>query len=131
MKSAPVTKPDLANVDVLIIGAGPAGASLACFLAQYGSYLRWSKSLTLEGLSIMMISRAKFTAKTPRAHITNVAALECLRDIDLDKKCAELASPQSAMLHTRWVESFLGEEYCRLWSWGNDPTRKVFLILIN
>jgi hypothetical protein len=35
------------------------------------------------------------------------------------------------MLHTRWVESFLGEEYCRLWSRGNDPTRKVFLILIN
>jgi len=24
------------NADVLIIGAGPAGASLACFLAYYG-----------------------------------------------------------------------------------------------
>ena len=73
----------------------------------------------------MMISCAKFAAKTPRAHITNVAALECLRDIDLEKKCADVATPQSAMLHTRWVESFLGEEYCRLWSWGNDPARKV------
>ena len=49
----------------------------------------------------MMISRAKFTAKTPRAYITNVAALEYLRDIGLDKKCAEVASPQSALLHTR------------------------------
>ena len=24
------------NVDLLIVGAGPAGASLACFLAEYG-----------------------------------------------------------------------------------------------
>jgi len=35
-----LTNLDMTNVDVLIIGAGPAGASLACFLARYGSYLR-------------------------------------------------------------------------------------------
>jgi len=29
------------------------------------------------------------------------------------------------MLHTRWSNSFAGEEYCRIYSWGNDPARKV------
>jgi hypothetical protein len=27
------------ETDLLIIGAGPAGASLACFLAQHGMYI--------------------------------------------------------------------------------------------
>jgi ribulose 1,5-bisphosphate synthetase/thiazole synthase len=33
-------------VDVLIVGAGPAGASLACFLASHGMFLyfNWQKS---------------------------------------------------------------------------------------
>ena len=27
---------DIINTDLLIVGAGPAGASLACFLAEHG-----------------------------------------------------------------------------------------------
>jgi alkyl hydroperoxide reductase subunit AhpF len=30
---------DVPYVDVLIVGAGPAGASLACFLASHGMFL--------------------------------------------------------------------------------------------
>jgi hypothetical protein len=29
------------------------------------------------------------------------------------------------MVHTRWSNSFVGEEYARIYSWGNDPKRKV------
>lgn len=29
------------------------------------------------------------------------------------------------MLHTRWCHSMAGEEYARVYSWGNDPVRKV------
>lgn len=29
------------------------------------------------------------------------------------------------MIHTRWSNSFAGEEYARIYSWGNDPKRKV------
>ncbi|KND93033.1 2,4-dichlorophenol 6-monooxygenase [Tolypocladium ophioglossoides CBS 100239] len=96
----------------LIIGAGPAGAALACFLASYG----------LEGI---MISAAPGTANTPRAHITNMAALECLRDIGLYEEVESLASKGDAhMQHTRWCHSMAGEEYARIHSWGNDPRRK-------
>ncbi len=29
------------------------------------------------------------------------------------------------MIHTRWSNSMAGEEYARIYSWGNDPKRKV------
>jgi alkyl hydroperoxide reductase subunit AhpF len=49
--------------DCLIIGTGPAGASLACFLAQNG----------LKGL---IVTQDPSNADTPRAHITNMAAID-------------------------------------------------------
>ena len=75
------------DTDVLIIGAGPAGASLACFLTSHG----------IQGI---MVSQASGTAETPRAHITNMTALECLRDIDLDKDCLQVATDGGCMMHT-------------------------------
>ncbi|RLL94977.1 hypothetical protein CFD26_104334 [Aspergillus turcosus] len=102
--------PDV-ETEFLIVGAGPAGASLACFLTSYG----------LKGI---MVSAAPGTANTPRAHITNMAAQECLRDIGLDKDLETLASKGDHMIHTRWCHSMAGEEYARIHSWGNDPRRK-------
>ncbi|PNY24209.1 2,4-dichlorophenol 6-monooxygenase [Tolypocladium capitatum] len=55
-----------------------------------------------------------------------MAALECLRDVGLYEEVEKLASNGEAyMQHTRWCHSMAGEEYARLYSWGNDPTRKV------
>ncbi|KAL1619934.1 hypothetical protein SLS56_009901 [Neofusicoccum ribis] len=99
------------EVDTLIIGAGPAGAALACFLASHG----------IKGL---MVSRAPTNADTPRAHITNAAALECLRDIGLEDELMNLATKGDMMVHTRWCYSMAGREYARIYSWGNDPDRK-------
>ncbi|KAK5655501.1 hypothetical protein OQA88_5772 [Cercophora sp. LCS_1] len=101
---------EIIKTDLLIVGAGPAGAALACFLAAHGR----------KGI---MISAAPGCAETPRAHITNMAALECLRDIGLDKPCIEAAAAGHNMQHTRWCHSMAGEEYARLYSWGNDPRR--------
>jgi hypothetical protein len=89
-----------------------------------------------------MISVCPTTADTPRAHITNMAAMgtfsnhgtklyltntnsECLRDIGLDKECERLATNGMNMMHTRWAYSMAGEEYARIHSWGHDPKRKV------
>ncbi|KAJ5298381.1 uncharacterized protein N7443_006501, partial [Penicillium atrosanguineum] len=105
-KPAPVT-----TTDVLIVGAGPAGASLACFMAYYG----------IRGI---MVSSCSTNADTPRAHITNMAAMECLRDIGLDIECNRLATNGRNMMHTRWAYSMAGEEYARIHSWGHDPKRK-------
>ncbi|KAL2855264.1 FAD binding domain-containing protein [Aspergillus pseudodeflectus] len=104
--------PGEVDTEFFIVGAGPAGASLACFLANYG----------LKGV---MISAAPATANTPRAHITNMAALECLRDIGLDKELHELSSKGDCMIHTRWCHSMAGEEYARIHSWGHAPERKA------
>ena len=52
---------------VLIVGAGPAGASAAAFLGKHG-------------IQTVMISRHSGTADTPRAHITNQRTMEALRD---------------------------------------------------
>ncbi|KAK7206986.1 FAD binding domain protein [Myxozyma melibiosi] len=100
------------HTDFLVVGAGPAGAALACFLGSYG-------------ITGLMISAAPGTANTPRAHITNMAALDCLRDIGLDSEFEALSCKgEQFMIHTRWCNSMAGEEYARIYSWGNDPARK-------
>ncbi|KAL2352871.1 FAD binding domain-containing protein [Cryomyces antarcticus] len=99
------------ETDLLVVGTGPAGASLACFLASHG----------LKGT---MIGAAPGSADTPRAHITNMAALECLRDIGLEEACVRGAVKGDFMRHTRWCRTMAGEEFARIYSWGNDPRRK-------
>ena len=37
----------------------------------------------------------------------------------------KLASHGDTMMHTRWAHSMAGEEYARIYSWGNNPDRKV------
>lgn len=61
-RDASSTNSGILETEFLIIGAGPSGASLACFLASYG----------IKGI---VVSAAPGTANTPRAHITNMAAL--------------------------------------------------------
>ena len=102
---------DAIETDLLVVGAGPAGASLSCFLARYG----------LDGI---MISLAPGTADTPRAHITNMSSLDAMRDIGLDRECYKLGSQGEQIRHYRWCETLAGEEYARLLSWGNQPERK-------
>ncbi|KAH8882415.1 hypothetical protein GQ53DRAFT_847613 [Thozetella sp. PMI_491] len=100
----------IVKTDLLIVGAGPAGASLACFLGAHGR-------------TGIIIAAASGTAETPRAHITNMAALECLRDIGLEGECIAAASQGENMIHTRWCQSMTGEEYARIHSWGWGPNR--------
>ena len=104
---------DVIETPLLIVGAGPAGASLACFLS--------SPPYSMTGL---LISAAPTTSQTPRAHITNPAAFECLRDIDLEQECLDHAVEGDCMVHTRWCHDMTGEEYGRIYSWGNDPKRR-------
>ncbi|KAF4583032.1 putative 2,4-dichlorophenol 6-monooxygenase [Ophiocordyceps camponoti-floridani] len=98
------------TTDFLIVGCGPAGASLACFLGSHG-------------LTGIVIGAASGTADTPRAHITNMAALECLRDIGLEREVERVASRSGCMEHTRWCYSMAGVEFARVYAWGHDPRR--------
>lgn len=105
---------EIIEVPLLIVGTGPAGASLASFFSQ--------PPYSMTGL---MISAAATTSQGPRAHITNPAALECLRDIDLEQECIAKAVEGDCMVHTRWCHDMTGEEYGRIYSWGNDPKRRA------
>lgn len=98
------------EVDVLVVGAGPAGATTALFLGK-------------QGISTLMISRNRGTADTPRAHIVNQRTMEVLRDAGLEKDCLEVASPPSAIANTFFLRGLAGEELARQWAWGNNPSR--------
>jgi 2-polyprenyl-6-methoxyphenol hydroxylase-like FAD-dependent oxidoreductase len=100
------------DTPLLIVGAGPAGASLACFFSH--------PPYSMTGL---LISAASTTSQTPRAHITNPACFECLRDIGLEERARDLSTAGDCMVHTRWCHDMTGEEYARIYSWGNDPKR--------
>ncbi|KAL1885173.1 hypothetical protein Plec18167_001830 [Paecilomyces lecythidis] len=88
---------------VLIIGAGPSGATSALLLARHG-------------IRSLVISRHRGTANTPRAHIFNQRAMEVLRDAGIEQQCNEVASSVE--------HSLSGQEYGRLWAWGNKPAQK-------
>ncbi|KAJ9603045.1 hypothetical protein H2200_012340 [Cladophialophora chaetospira] len=105
------TSGSVASIDFLIVGTGPAGSALACFLAQ-------------NGLTGLLVSQDPGNADTPRAHITNMAAIDCLRDIGLDTECYQIGTQNETMQHTRWSNTMAGREYARIYSWGNDPKRK-------
>src|SRR6266403_5307912 len=98
------------STEVLIVGAGPAGAASAVFLARYG-------------VRCLMISRHRSTSETPRAHIVNQRAMEALRDAGLEGACMAVASPSAAIEHTFFLRSMVGEEIARVPAWGNDPSR--------
>jgi 2,4-dichlorophenol 6-monooxygenase len=99
------------ETDVLIVGAGPAGAASAVFLGAHG-------------VTNIVISRHRGTADTPRAHITNQRAMEALRDAGLERACMQTASPPDHIAHTFWLKSMAGEEIARTHAWGNDPLRR-------
>ena len=101
----------IVETDVLVVGAGPAGASSAVFLGKHG-------------VRTIAISRHHSTAETPRAHITNQRTMEALRDVGLEDACMAIASPSSHIAHSFWLRSMAGEEIARVWSWGNDPRRR-------
>lgn len=100
------------ETDVLIVGSGPAGSSSAALLSSYG-------------IRNMMVSRFGWLADTPRAHITNQRTMEVLRDLGLEDKAVAVSSKQNLMANNVFCHSLAGEEFGRLLSWGNHPSRKA------
>ena len=98
------------TTDVLVVGSGPAGASSALFLSSLG-------------VDNVVITKYRWTANTPRAHITNQRTMEILRDAGIEADVLEKATPQHLMGQTPFVTSLAGEELARLHTWGNHPAR--------
>jgi len=101
----------IVETDVLIVGSGPSGSSAALALATYG-------------IPNMMITKYRWTANTPRAHITNQRAMEFFRDMGVEDEVKSLATPHELIGDTVFCSSIAGEEFGRILTWGTSPQRE-------
>ena len=96
------------ETDVLIVGSGPAGSTTAALLSSYG-------------IDNILVTKYRWLADTPRAHITNQRTMEVLRDLGLEEQAMLQATPNNLMGNTVFCTSLAGEELGRLRGWGTDP----------
>jgi 2,4-dichlorophenol 6-monooxygenase len=101
---------DVVETDVLIVGSGPSGASAALALATYG-------------VPNIMITKYRWTANTPRAHITNQRSMEFFRDMGVEDEVLAAATPHELIGDTVFSSSISGEEFGRIRTWGTSPAR--------
>jgi 2,4-dichlorophenol 6-monooxygenase len=100
------------STDVLVIGSGPAGGGAALALATYG-------------VEHMVITKYRWTANTPRAHITNQRTMEVFRDLGIEADVAAQAVPHELMGETIFCTSLAGDEIGRVRTWGTHPAREA------
>jgi 2,4-dichlorophenol 6-monooxygenase len=96
------------ETDVLIVGSGPAGSAAAALLSSYG-------------VDNVLVTKYRWLADTPRAHITNQRTMEVLRDLGLEDEAMLYATPNELMGNNVFCTSLAGEELGRMRSWGSDP----------
>lgn len=101
---------NVVHTDVLIVGSGPAGSSAALFLSELG-------------VPNIMITKYRWTANTPRAHITNQRTMEIFRDMGIEDQVLADATPHEMIGDTVFCTSIAGEEIGRILSWGTHPAR--------
>ncbi len=100
------------ETDVLVVGSGPAGSAAALALSTLG-------------VDTTMITKYRWTANTPRAHITNQRAMEVLRDLGVEQAVLAEATPHELMGDTVFCTSIAGEEIGRILTWGTHPAREA------
>lgn len=100
------------ETDVLIVGSGPAGAAAALCLSTLG-------------VANIMITKYRWTANTPRAHITNQRAMEIFRDLGIEDQVLADATPHELIGDTVFCNSIAGEEIGRIRAWGTSSSREA------
>ena len=116
LDTAPAVPSGDLETDVLIIGSGPAGGAAALALATLG-------------VEHMVLTKYRWTANTPRAHITNQRTMEVFRDLGIEGDVLAQAAPHELMGDTVFCTSLTGDEFGRVRTWGTHPAREADYIL--
>ncbi|KXS10883.1 2,4-dichlorophenol 6-monooxygenase [Gonapodya prolifera JEL478] len=90
---------------------GPAGGTAALALATYG-------------VNHIVITKYRWTANTPRAHITNQRTMEVFRDLGIESDMALQSTPHQFMGDTVFCTSLTGDEFGRVRTWLTRPDRE-------
>ncbi|MFJ6651386.1 FAD-dependent oxidoreductase [Microbacterium sp. NPDC091313] len=98
------------ETDVLVVGSGPSGSSMSLALSTYG-------------IPNINVTKYRWTANTPRAHITNQRAMEFFRDMGVLADVEREATPHALIGDTVFCSSIAGEEFGRILAWGTSPQR--------
>ena len=106
----PAADPTPFDADVMVVGTGPMGATTALALATYG-------------LRVIALTRQNWLADTPRAHVTNLRAMEVLRSLGLEDDAMARATPWELMGDTTFTTSLAGPEIARIASFGLGDQR--------
>ncbi|MCX4578460.1 FAD-dependent monooxygenase [Streptomyces sp. NBC_01571] len=102
----------IVTTEVVVVGSGPAGASAALLLSTLG-------------VDTIMITKYRWTANTPRAHITNQRAMEVFRDLGIESQVLADATEHGLVGDTVFCTSITGEEIGRIHTWGTRPDREA------
>lgn len=109
MNSKVETEPEY-DADVLVVGLGPMGATTALALASHD-------------VKVRAVTRQRWLADTPRAHITNLRTMEVFRALGIEEEIKTQATPWDSMGDTLFTTSLTGPEVARMRTWGTGDRR--------
>ncbi|KAM5354618.1 hypothetical protein ACJ41O_001265 [Fusarium nematophilum] len=93
------------DTDVLIVGAGVTGLSLAAMLSRFG-------------IKTLAIAKHSGTAPAPRAHITNQRTMEVFRDMGIEDQVKAVSTPLKSLGSGVMATSLTGIEVGRYSCYG-------------
>src|SRR5258708_16780721 len=87
--------------DVIVVGAGPVGATAALLLADYG-------------LKCTVVEARREPQSHPAAHVLSTRSMEIWREIGLERDIRRLSAPMHELRNVLYCTSFVGPELGRV-----------------